>query len=176
MKKSTLYTRAGDKGETSLFGGKKVKKTDPRVSLYGTIDELNASLGIALAFSQDKKTLEILLNIQNELLNLGAEVANPRKGRFAVRENQITNLEKLIDLYDSNLPRLTNFILPSGTQTAAFLHQARTICRRTERQAVALSEEEKLNPNILKYLNRLSDLLFVLARTANGGQDILWKK
>ena len=174
--KSALYTKAGDRGETTLFGGKKVKKSAQRVASYGSLDELNSALGVASSFQQDKKIGQIIESIQNELFNLGAEIANPSKGEFNASEEKITQLEAWIDQFDAKLPKLANFILPGGSKASAFLHQSRTVCRRAEREVVRLAEKEAVNPNIVKYINRLSDLLFVLARTSNNGKDILWKK
>jgi cob(I)alamin adenosyltransferase len=184
--KSKLYTKTGDKGETSLMGGDRVKKIHPRIVACGNIDELNASLAVAASFSKDRKINNLVSQIQNELFNIGAELSSPKKLRrnssesaetfYSLSEIKITELEDLIDQFDKDLPALRNFILPGGTQSASLLHLSRTICRRAERYLIRLSETEEINPNILKYLNRLSDLLFVLARTANEGQDILWKK
>jgi len=178
--KVKIYTRAGDRGETTLISGKRIPKDHPRTSTYGTVDELNSSLGVAVSFIQDKKTSKILQNIQNELFNIGAELADPGKLKKIQLENyKTTALESTIDKYDAALPRLDTFIAPGGVKEAAFLHQARTVCRRAEREVVALAKKGKTNPNIIAYLNRLSDLLFVLARYSNKKarrKEVSWKK
>lgn len=186
VEKSKIYTKTGDSGETSLMGAGRVKKTHPRIEACGNVDELNASLGAAASFSKNKKVTELLKSIQNELFNIGAELSSPKKLKrksdfstetfYLLTEGKVVELEKTIDSLEENLPSLRNFILPGGAQEASFLHLSRTICRRAERSVIALSEKETINPQIIKFLNRLSDLLFVLARSANEGKDILWKK
>ena len=171
--KSKLYTRTGDAGDTSLFGGGRVPKHHPRVEAYGAVDELNSALGVAIAFLRQRRLVTALQAIQNELFNIGSELASEtgRKadaGRlFLDPEAKIATLERLTDEYDARLPALRTFVLPSGSQAGALLHLARTVCRRAERAVVRLSHEEPVNPDLLKYLNRLSDLLFVLARYVN---------
>lgn len=184
--KSHLYTRAGDQGQTSLFGGKRVAKDDLRVEAYGCVDELNSVLGVVVAFLRQQRLIGIVQSIQNDLFSIGAELASPEPVRddrssgthFSLSEDKVKGLEPLIDELDAQLPPLRNFILPSGSRPAAFLHLARTVCRRAERAIVTLSRHEPVNPNILAYMNRLSDLLFVLARYANwqaGREELVWR-
>ena len=171
--KSKLYTRTGDQGQTALYGGGRVGKDHLRVEAYGSVDELNSALGVAVAFLRRRRVAAALQSIQNELFNIGSELASesgPRaeKGRlFLDPEGKIAALERLIDEYDAKVPPLRTFILPSGSQAGALLHLARGVCRRAERAVVRLSREEDVNPHVLTYLNRLSDLLFVLARYVN---------
>ena len=171
--KSKLYTRTGDQGQTALYGGGRVGKDNLRVEAYGSVDELNSALGVAVSFLRQRRIVAALQSVQNELFNVGAELASesgPRaeKGRlFLDPEGKIAALERLIDDYDSKVPPLRTFILPSGSQGGALLHLARGVCRRAERAVVRLSREEDVNPHVLTYLNRLSDLLFVLARYVN---------
>lgn len=190
--KIKIYTRTGDHGETSLIFGTRVKKYHPRVVAYGTIDELNATLGFAGSFIKGKIIKNLLQNIQNELFNIGAELASPKKlkktlpagrqgtrGFYQLGQLKVQELENIIDQYDKRLPALHTFILPSGTTAAAVLHLARTVSRRAEREVVTLARKEKINPNILSYLNRLSDLLFVLSRSLNKKshkKEMPWKK
>jgi cob(I)alamin adenosyltransferase len=183
--KIKIYTKKGDRGKTSLIFGGKVSKDNPRVNAYGTVDELNASLGVAVSFIKDSTVRKILQSIQNELFNIGAELAssgnlkNKTGDYYQLSKSKVENLEKTIDSLDRKLPPLKTFVIPTGKSNVSLLHQARTVCRRTEREVVTLSRKEKVNPNILAYLNRLSDLLFVLARFLNkksGGKEIFWKK
>jgi len=167
-----IYTKTGDSGETSLFAGGRVYKDAPRVEAYGTVDELNACLGMICAQLTDDDLVQCLRRIQTELFDLGADLATPiaastRKEIPRARPQQTTQLEAWIDQYSEALPALTQFILPSGSVPGATLHFARTVCRRAERQVVALSRADDINPEIICYLNRLSDLLFVLARVVN---------
>jgi cob(I)alamin adenosyltransferase len=167
-----IYTKTGDRGETSLFAGGRVRKDSPRVEAYGTVDELNACLGMICAQLPDGEVLQCLRRIQIELFDLGADLATPvtavtRKDIPRAREEQTLRLEEWIDRYEEELPPLTRFILPSGSMAGATLHFARTVCRRAERQVVALEQTEQVNPELIRYLNRLSDLLFVLARLVN---------
>ena len=186
-RKSKLYTRTGDTGQTALFGGGRVAKDHPRVEAYGAVDELNSTLGVAISALPDRsgRVAAALQSVQNELFNLGSELASEtgRKaeaGRlFLAPEAKIAALERLIDEYDARVPPLRTFILPSGSQAGALLHLARTVCRRAERAVVRLAREEPVNPAILTYLNRLSDLLFVLARYVNKSErrrETAWKK
>lgn len=178
-----IYTKTGDAGETSLFNGSRVKKHNARVNLYGTVDELNSIIGIALSFCNNKNFSEILQKLSLNLFNLGSDLATPLdpKPKFEVPRigaEHIEELENLIDKFDSELPKLKYFILPGGSHSASFLHQARTVCRRAERLATELGEVENLGDFVVKYLNRLSDFLFVAARYANktdGRDDIIWK-
>ncbi|MBI2913925.1 MAG: cob(I)yrinic acid a,c-diamide adenosyltransferase [Chloroflexi bacterium] len=172
--RSKLYTKSGDTGQTALFGGGRVPKDHPRVEAYGCVDELNSALGVAIAFLRQRRLLAALQGIQNELFNIGSELASETGGRaagtgrlFLDPEAKIAALERLIDQYDARLPPLRTFILPSGSPAGALLHLARTVCRRAERAVVRLAGQEPVNPAILAYLNRLSDLLFVLARYVN---------
>lgn len=174
-----IYTKTGDAGETGLFGGGRVPKDDPRVQAYGDVDELNATLGFGISLEPGDFELETLQTIQRDLFSIGAELAtpNPDKRRAAVTADKVTALEQVIDKHEATLPPLKNFILPGGTPKAAAFHLARTTCRRAERSVVALARDEQLNPVIMHYLNRLSDLLFVLARAVNkraGRSDIVW--
>jgi cob(I)alamin adenosyltransferase len=174
-RKSKLYTRTGDIGTTMLFGMGRVAKDHPRVEAYGTVDELNSTLGVAISFLPARGAIaKALGGVQNELFNVGSELASGTEGRaaeaarlFVNAEAKIASLERLIDQYDAKVPALRTFILPSGTQAGAMLHLCRTVCRRAERAVVTLAHDEAVNPHILGYLNRLSDLLFVLARYVN---------
>ena len=177
-----IYTKKGDQGETSLFGGKKVPKDALRLEAYGTVDELNSALGIAEAEAGDADFRGILTDIQGRLFDIGADLASPGSGRPAtlrrIGEADITVLEKHIDSIEENLPQLRFFILPGGSLLAARLHFARAVCRRAERAVVRLSHQEEASPEIVVYLNRLSDFLFVLARRANQMakvDEVQWK-
>lgn len=186
-RKSKLYTRTGDRGETGLFGGRRVPKDHPRVAAYGALDELNSALGLAASFLPQRALVTLVQSIQNELFDIGAELASDRPVRRAARAQaafqldaaKTQRLERLIDEYDAKVPPLTTFILPSGTPAAAGLHLARTIARRAERATVALARKESVNAEVLAYLNRLCDLLFVLARYVNKAarrRELLWRK
>ncbi len=178
-----IYTKTGDKGETSLFGGKRVKKDDARIEAYGTVDELNSVLGLVSSFTENKEIKEIVENLQQQLFTVGADLATPiektdSKRIKRVSEELTIELEKLVDNVDEKIPELRNFILPGGNKAASLLHFARTICRRAERRVIALSEKENINDAIVVYLNRLSDLLFVMARYENylsGTKEIDWE-
>ena len=176
-----IYTKTGDKGKTSLYGGKRTTKDSLRIEAYGTIDELNSALGITRALRPDIELDEILKKLQNDLFVLGADMATPLGAKSQnvprIGERQITALERTIDSFDSRLQPLSSFVLPGGSQIASQLHLARTICRRAERLVVKLSRKEKIGPRCIIFLNRLSDLLFVLARFANhidGTQETPW--
>jgi cob(I)alamin adenosyltransferase len=168
-----IYTRTGDRGETSLFGGGRVSKAHPRVDAYGAVDELNATLGLAAALMQNAIARERVASLQSDLLAIGAHLATPHAGERprpqlpALPEPRIATLESWIDEAENELPPLQSFILPGGTSGSAALHVARTVCRRAERRVVALAEGDEVDPAIVIYLNRLSDLLFVLARLEN---------
>lgn len=165
-----IYTRTGDTGDTSLFGGQRVPKDALRIEAYGTVDELNSVLGIVRADSTDPRIDEVLESIQNSLFDLGADLATPRSVGKAIRRigaRDITALEKTIDALEPKLKPLRSFILPGGSPLAARLHFSRTVCRRAERIVVRLSRNEDIGDDITVFLNRLSDLLFVLARYAN---------
>ncbi|MEJ5350451.1 MAG: cob(I)yrinic acid a,c-diamide adenosyltransferase [Melioribacteraceae bacterium] len=175
-----IYTKQGDEGKTSLLGGERVWKDNQRIQAYGTVDELNAILGIVVTELKSEELKEELRSIQSELFTIGADLATPNnKSVKIVRvDNNFTKrIEALIDKYDEKLPELKNFILPGGSKASAYLHLARTVCRRAEREIVSLIKEVEINPEIEVYLNRLSDLLFVLARYENyisGIEDIKW--
>jgi cob(I)alamin adenosyltransferase len=169
-----IYTKTGDDGTTGLLGNRRVTKDDPRVAAYGEVDELNAALGVVRAQSGGSKQLATLLQtIQRDLFAIGAQLADPtsrvvsKRAKAAVPASAVLRLEKAIDVREKTLPPLTAFILPGGDPLGAHLHLARTVCRRAERSVVSLHRAEPLHPRILEYLNRLSDLLFVLARDAN---------
>ncbi len=170
-----VYTRAGDGGETGLFGGQRVRKDSARVAAYGEVDELNAAVGSARAELEEQDLSGWLLTIQSSLFDLGGELAIPDvealegkgKGLPRVAEAEVEQLERWIDQMETELTPLRQFILPGGTRAAATLHLARTVCRRAERQVIALAAREAVAPLLIRYLNRLSDLLFVMARTAN---------
>jgi cob(I)alamin adenosyltransferase len=178
-----IYTRTGDGGRTRLADGSEVAKTDPRVEAYGAVDETNACLGLVRLHTEaDGRLHEILGRIQNDLFDLGADLATPAKPDEApgqalrVTAGQVTRLEAEIDEMNAAIAPLNSFVLPGGTPAAAHLHLARTVCRRAERAAVALASDQAVRPEALKYLNRLSDLLFVASRRANqnGAEDVLW--
>jgi cob(I)alamin adenosyltransferase len=174
-----IYTRGGDGGETSLGDGSRVSKLDPRIRAYGAVDELNAAVGLALAApALPEQMRPVLERVQNELFDVGADLCVPVavEGRLRVEQSQIDGLERACDEWNAELPELKSFVLPGGTEAAARLHVARTVCRRVEREALAAAQEVELSPLTLVYLNRLSDLLFILARAANsGGAEPLWK-
>jgi cob(I)alamin adenosyltransferase len=174
-----IYTRGGDKGETSLGDGSRVSKLDPRIRAYGAVDELNAQTGLVLAAIDLPEAMRPLLErVQNELFDVGADLCVPVEveGRLRVEQSQIDGLERACDEWNADLPELKSFVLPGGTEAAARLHVARTVCRRVERETLAAAREVELSPLALVYLNRLSDLLFILARAANAGRDEpLWK-
>lgn len=176
---SRIYTRGGDEGRTSLGDGARVAKHSPRVEAYGTVDEANATIGLARLHTVGEADA-MLARIQNDLFDLGADLCRPgaeaADGRLRVIDGQVERLEREIDALNAELAPLRSFVLPGGTPAAAFLHQARTVTRRAERLVAALAENEPLNPAVLRYLNRLSDHLFVLARYLNdkGARDVLW--
>jgi cob(I)alamin adenosyltransferase len=181
-----IYTKTGDEGQTGLFGGGRVPKDDPRVDAYGQIDELNAALGAARSAEPMPRIDEVLVPVQRDLFSIGALLATPDRERMhqqlskaRIDDARIGQLERAIDDGEHELEPLTSFILPGGTPKAAALHVARTVCRRrrAERQVVRLARETELPPLVIIYLNRLSDLLFVLARVANrraGAGEVTW--
>jgi len=178
-----IYTRTGDAGETGLFGGQRVSKDDARVRAYGTVDEANAAIGVARAAGPAPSIDAVLERLQHHLFDLGAELATPPAAAAAAAHAPrvvpawVEALEREIDRFEDALPPLRTFILPGGTPLAAALHLARTIARRAEREIVSLAAREPVNPDVLRFVNRLSDLLFVLARTANreaGRPDTAW--
>ena len=183
QKTMKIYTKTGDRGETGLIGGVRISKDAPRIEAYGTVDELNAVVGMIRAETPPAEIDEVLARIQNALFDLGAELATvsgTAKRTSSIHPPQITELEQAIDAAEVRLPPLAQFILPGGTRLAAVLHLARTVCRRAERRVVTLTTAgETVSSEAIIYLNRLSDLLFVWARLANavaGQQDVAWKK
>lgn len=173
-----IYTRGGDAGETSLGDGSRVSKLDTRIAAFGAVDELNAQLGVALAGELPAALRPWLERIQNELFDVGADLSVPVAvaKKLRIEQPAIDELERLCDEANANLEELRSFVLPGGTQAAASLHVARTVCRRAERDALAADAEHGVNPLVLRYLNRLSDLLFILARAANAGRpEPLWR-
>ena len=186
-----VYTRTGDKGETALVGGKRVPKDSARIDAYGTIDELNSIVGLARVFNEEcldagegHRFLDgVLCRIQDELFDIGSELATPpeffQDGMYRVGEEEITRIEKLIDQCQEDLEPLNSFILPGGGRVGAYLHQCRTVCRRAEREILRLSRTEAINDCMIKYVNRLSDLFFVLSRwiaKQTGEQEYLWQR
>ena len=175
-----IYTRGGDKGETSLGDGSRVKKHNPRVVAYGDVDEANSVVGLARLHTTGEADA-MLARIQNDLFDLGADLCtpdepNPKYPPLRVAKEQVTRLEREIDAMNAELSPLKSFILPGGSEAAAWLHLARTVTRRAERRMTRLAAEETINPEAIKYVNRLSDHLFVLARRLNdnGASDVLW--
>lgn len=165
-----VYTKTGDLGETSLVGGRRVSKSSLRVDSYGEVDELNSVLGIVQSIVNDGEIKELIKSIQNGLFIMGGDLATPDNSEIGVPRidsEMIQKLESLIDKYVGEVGDLKEFILPGGSEPGSFLHLARTICRRAERKIVALNQEEKINSNLIIYINRLSDLLFMLARVIN---------
>jgi cob(I)alamin adenosyltransferase len=186
-----VYTRTGDKGNTALVGGRRVAKDSPRIESYGTIDEMNSIIGLARAFNADKLDQgeahryldDVLAKIQDELFDLGSELATPEDaayaGMYRVGAAEVKRIEETIDHCQKDLAPLQSFILPGGGKIGAFLHQCRTVCRRAEREILRLSRAEDLSEWPLKYVNRLSDLFFVLARwvAKHGGEkEVLWQR
>ena len=174
-----IYTKTGDEGKTSLFDNSRVWKSDQRIMSYGAVDELNSSLGIALSLELDPEIKDILIKLQNDLFIVGSDLANPNMSDKKIRTSpeMITFLEQKIDLLEPQLEPLTSFILPGGTLLASILHLSRTISRRAETHVIALSQDEAINKEAAIYLNRLSDLMFVMARSSNQRKnisDILW--
>lgn len=171
-----IYTRSGDKGTTGLGDGSRVEKDHPRIEAIGTVDELNSSIGLLRSRALPESLDELLLQIQHELFDLGAELSVP--GRNAIDEDCVKRLEQALDHYNADLPKLPEFILPAGGDATGHCHMARTICRRAERTVYTAAKVQEINPQASAYLNRLSDLLFVvarvLARFENGG-EVLWQ-
>jgi len=174
-----IYTRGGDRGETSLGDGSRVSKLDPRVGAYGSVDELNSQLGLVLALPDlDPELREPLERIQNQLFDLGADLSvpfAPDDERLRVTQAQVDELERLCDRHNERLAELKSFVLPGGSEAAARLHVARAVCRRAELAALATAGAVELDPLVPVYLNRLSDLLFIFARVANRGDEPLWR-
>jgi cob(I)alamin adenosyltransferase len=179
-----IYTRTGDEGATALFGGGRVGKDHPRVEAYGDVDELNAALGLARSIEMMPRVDEVLVPVQRDLFAIGALLATPDRDRMReqlnkarIDEGRIGELEAAIDSCERELEPLRSFIVPGGTPKAAALHVARTVCRRAERRVVTLASDTELPPLVVIYLNRLSDLLFMLARVANkraGAGEVTW--
>jgi cob(I)alamin adenosyltransferase len=180
---SRIYTKVGDQGATALGSGQMVPKDHPRVASYGSVDELNSVLGVLVALQPDLAEAELLKTIQNDLFDVGADLCLPETEvsqeppPLRIRPSQVTRLEEAIDRLNAPLTPLRSFILPGGTPAAAWCHLGRTVCRRAERDVVTLARTETVNPQVIVYLNRLSDLLFVLARICNnqGKDDVLWQ-
>ena len=179
-----IYTRGGDGGETSLGDGARVSQNDLRIWAYGTVDETGAAIGMAIAAGLEPGVARLLARVQNDLFDVGADLSVPigterghGKTRLRITEQHVQALEAACDEYTERLEPLRSFVLSGGTPAASALHLARTICRRAERLAVALADQEESNPSVTAYLNRLSDLLFILARVANddGRADVLWQ-
>ncbi len=167
-----IYTRTGDVGETGLLGGRRVPKHSPRVEAYGTVDEMNAAIGVARTFLDDVEVDGVLARIQESLFVVGSDLAAPLNEEKPatvprVSSDHVEDLEELIDRYQAELPRLRHFVVPGGHRAAALLHLARTVCRRAERRVAALADQEPINDHLVAYLNRLGDLLFILARLVN---------
>ena len=176
-----IYTRRGDGGETTVIGGRVVAKDDARIEATGEIDELNSVLGIVIAFSDDSELKERLSKIQRTLFVVGSDLATPEGEKIAIPRlspQKVNEIEEMIDKLDAELPKITSFVLPGGSRTASLMHLARVICREAERKVVALKRQEGVNDAIPVYLNRLSDLLFVLARSINYRKKVpetLWR-
>jgi len=175
-----IYTRGGDRGETSLGDGSRVPKLDCRIGAFGAVDELNSYLGVLLAGDVPQRFRPWLERIQNDLFDVGADLSVPFgvTDRLRVTERSVQTLERLCDELNAELPELRSFVIPGGTESASRLHVARAVCRRAERDALAADAEHGINPVVLAYLNRLSDFLFIAARTANaeaGRDEPLWK-
>jgi cob(I)alamin adenosyltransferase len=178
VKLNKIYTRTGDAGETGLVDGSRASKADPRFAAIGDVDEANCAIGAALPAVESGEARAMLARIQNELFDLGADLSVPTEveGRLRIAQEQVDALEAACDRWNERLPELTSFVLPGGSELAGRLHVARSVCRRAEREALAAAQEVPLSPLALVYLNRLSDLLFILARAANaGGDEPLWK-
>jgi cob(I)alamin adenosyltransferase len=173
---SKIYTRTGDDGTTGLGDGTRVAKDSARVSAYGTVDEANSAIGLLLASQMPDDARELLTSVQHQLFDLGGELCIP--GHAAIQDEDVDRLEQQLDHYNADLPALKDFILPGGGEAAARCHMARTIVRRAERETVTLSHHDPVRPQAVRYLNRLSDLLFVLARVlarVEGQGEVLWK-
>lgn len=180
VKLTKIYTRGGDKGQTSLGDGERVSKTNPRVEAYGDVDEVNAVIGLVRLHTSGEHDA-MLSRIQNDLFDLGADLCTPEKENpkyppLRIVQEQVDRLEREIDRLNGEMSPLTSFILPGGSAASSYLHLARTVCRRAERRMVALADSEPVNPVAIAYINRLSDFLFVLGRFLNdkGKKDVLW--
>ena len=182
MKKSKIYTGGGDKGKTSLVGGFRVPKTHPRLEAYGTVDELNSFIGLLIEEVDDSNTCELLRFIQSKLFSVGSYLAtDPSKTEYKIESHitgdSIQKIEEAIDLIDSDLPKMTSFVLPGGSRSAALAHVCRTVCRRAERNIYSIVESDEVEEPVLIFMNRLSDLLFVMARkecVLKKGEEFFW--
>ncbi len=177
LRLTAIATRTGDDGSTGLGDGSRTSKNSLRIAAIGDVDELNSTLGLLLTEPMHTELREALLGVQHDLFDLGGELAIPGYDNLA--ETQVARLDSLLEQYNAQLPRLAEFILPGGSRAAALAHVTRTVCRRAERALVALGEEQAVRPALRQYLNRLSDLMFVLARVLNrhaGGNDVLWQQ
>lgn len=173
---SKIYTRTGDNGDTGLGDGSRVAKDSTRVEAYGAVDELNSVIGMVLAYDLPERVQTCLEDVQHDLFDLGGEFSVP--GYEAIQDNYVTRLEKVLDDFNANLPALKEFILPAGGHATSTCHFARTVCRRAERRAISLAKQENVSPVTISYLNRLSDLLFVIARVLaryENGAEVLWQ-
>lgn len=183
-KEFKIYTKTGDDGTTGLLGGTRVKKFNIRLEAYGAVDELNAAIGVIRSFKMPANLLEYLMEIQHKLFNIGSRLASDEQGKaftekLLITPDHIQYLEMAIDAMEEELPRLTHFILPGGDPAAAQCHVARTVCRRAERRILEFADQEHVQPETLKYINRLSDFLFVLARkltAISGTEEMAWKQ
>ena len=174
---SKIYTRTGDDGSTGLGDGQRTRKDSLRVEAFGTVDELNSVIGMVLAGTEETPVRQCLARVQHRLFDLGGELCLP--GHVAISEQHVTELEQVLDGFNAELPPLKEFVLPGGNLAAAHCHLARTVCRRAERRLITLKDHEAVNAWTHCYLNRLSDLLFVIARVlarADGGREVLWQK
>jgi cob(I)alamin adenosyltransferase len=174
-----IYTKTGDEGGTSFYGGKRILKSDLRIQVYGELDELNSVLGMVRSFNLHYELDPLLKKLQADLFVVGSDLAAPQHAKIErVSEKMVAYLEMEIDKLEEKLPPLQNFILPSGNIAASLLHFARSVCRRAERKLIELHQKETMSPELLMYVNRLSDLLFVMARFENhltGGKEDIWK-
>jgi cob(I)alamin adenosyltransferase len=172
-----IYTRAGDGGVTSLGDGTRVSKLDCRIAAFGTVDEVNSLLGLAIAAGPPAEIGDVLERVQNELFDVGADISVPFgiSDRLRITQAQVDALEADCDRFNADLPELRSFVIPGGSELAARLHVARAACRRAERDVLDASATVEINPLVIAYLNRLSDLLFILARASNPGTEVLWK-
>jgi cob(I)alamin adenosyltransferase len=173
---SAIVTRTGDEGSTGLADGSRLAKDDIRIHCLGEVDELNAIIGVTLNYIEDDRILEVLTLIQHDLFDIGAELCQP--GKSLIQANHVNAIESAAEEFNAALPPLKEFILPAGSQATAFLHLTRTVCRRVERSLVTLKVEDKLNSATSQYVNRLSDLLFILSRSVsmlNGGTEVYWQ-
>lgn len=175
-KKATIYTGTGDDGTTSLIGGERVSKDNQRVQAYGTIDELNAHLGMLNVVLEDEHTKSFIENIEHNMLNIGCSLADSRCRREMPNNDEIETLQKEIDRLEASLPAMHDFIIPGGTEVAARANLCRTVCRRAEREIISLQRNCEISQNIIVYMNRLSDYLFMLQRQLLGGNEKKWKK